>query len=58
MRLRFADDKVFIVPNLQQLNEEFKKVGLKMNWSKTKFMTNITTVTSIKIKDEVVELVN
>jgi len=63
--LRFADDIVLIAPDLQQLklmltelNEESKKVGLKMNWSKTKYMTNIPTDTNIKIQNQEVELVD
>jgi len=46
--LRFADDIVLIAADLnlaqvmlQQLNEESSNVGLKMNLSKTKVMTNI-----------------
>ena len=46
--LRFFDDIVFIAVDLdqdqgmlQQLNEELSKIGLEMNLSKTKIMTNI-----------------
>jgi hypothetical protein len=63
--LRFADDIVLIAPNLEQielmlieLNEGSRKVGLKMNWSKTKYMTNIPTETNIKVQNEVVERVD
>lgn len=61
--LRFADDIVLIAPNLEQLemmllqlNAESQKIGLKMNLSKTKIMTNIDekgktklVITSLKL---------
>lgn len=63
--LRFADDIVLIAVDLdqaqimlQQLNEEASKVGLKMNLSKTKIMTNIDDDSEIKIGDTVIERVD
>jgi hypothetical protein len=63
--LRFADDIVLIAPSLEEtklmltdLNSESRKVGLKMNWSKTKYMTNIATDANITIQNEVVERVD
>ena len=63
--LRFADDIVPIAANLgqaqlmlQQLSEEASKVGLKMNLSKTKVMTNIGDDREIKIGDTVIERVD
>ena len=62
--LRFADDIVLIAPNLEQLemmllqlNAESQKVGLKMNLSKTKIMTNIEEQSEIKIGDRVIGVV-
>src|SRR6202012_6100007 len=62
--LRFADDIVQIAPNLEklemmllQLNAESQKVGLKMNLSKTKIMTNIEEQSEIEIGDRVIEVV-
>ena len=43
---------------LLQLNEESSKVGLKMNLSKTKIMTNIDDDREIKIGDTVIERVD
>jgi hypothetical protein len=63
--LRFADDIVLIAVDLdqaqamlQQLNEESSKIGLKMNLSKTKIMTNIDDDRDIKIGDTVIERVD
>lgn len=63
--LRFADDIILIAANLdqaqvmlEQLNEESNKVGLKMNLSKTKYMTNINDDRDIKIGDTVIERVD
>jgi hypothetical protein len=63
--LRFADDIVLMAADLdqaqvmlQQLNEESSKVGLKMNLSKTKVMTNIDDDRDIKIGDTVIERVD
>src|ERR1700744_6356930 len=42
---------------LLQLNAESQKVGLKMNLSKTKIMTNIEEQREIKIGDNVIEVV-
>ena len=63
--LRFADDIVLMALDLdqaqvmlQQLNEESSKVGLKMNLSKTKVMTNIDDDREIKIGDTVIERVD
>ena len=65
--LRFADDIVLMAVDLdlmlpdqaqlmlQQLNEEASKVGLKMNLSKTKVMTNIDDDRDIKISDTFIE---
>ena len=62
--LRFADDIVLIAPNLEeletmltQLNEMSQRIGLKMNLSKTKIMTDIITERSIKIQNEEIEYV-
>lgn len=44
---------------LQQLNEEeSSKVGLTMDWSRTKVMTNIGDDKDIKIDDTAIERVN
>ena len=43
---------------LQELNEEANKVGLKMNLSKTKIMTNIADNREMKIGDTVIERVD
>lgn len=63
--LRFADDIVLMAPDLdqaqvmlQQLNRESSNVGLKMNPSKTKAMTNIHDDRDIKIGETVVERVD
>ena len=63
--LRFADDIILIAADLdqaqimlEQLNEESSKVGLKMNLSKTKIMTNIDDDRDIKIGDTVIERVD
>ena len=63
--LRFADDIVLIALDLdqaqvmlQQLNEESSKIGLKMNLSKTKVMTNIDDDRDIKIGDTIIERVD
>ena len=60
--LRFADDIALFAENLQdlqkmlnELNEESKKVGLHMNFSKTKVMYNEKAVDNgaeIKIENE------
>src|SRR6201996_9203477 len=62
--LRFADDIVLMAPNLEQLemmllqlNAESQKVGLKMNLSKTKVMTNIEEQSEIEIGDKVIKVV-
>jgi hypothetical protein len=64
-QLRFADDSVLMAADLdqaqvmlQQLNEESSKIGLKMNLSKTKVMTNIDDDRDIKIGDTVIERVD
>ena len=63
--LRFADDIVLMTVDLneaqimlQQLNEESRKVGLKMNLSKTKIMINIDDDRDIKIGDTIIERVD
>ena len=63
--LRFADDIVLVALDLdeaqvmlEELNEEANKVGLKMNLSKTKIMTNIEDDREMKIGDTVVEKVD
>ena len=60
--LRFADDICLIAMGLdqaqvmiQQLNDESMKIGLKMNLSKTKIMTNIDDDSETKIGDTVIE---
>lgn len=62
--LRFADDIVLMAASIEEietmlleLNEESQKIGLRMNMSKTKIMTNIDGAGSIKIGDEEVEIV-
>ena len=63
--LRFADDIVLVALDLDQaqvmleeLNEEANKVGLKMNLSKTKIMTNIDDDREMKIGDTIIERVD
>ena len=62
--LRFADDIILITTNklqlqtmLSQLNNESQEIGLKMNLSKTKIMTNIDDDTIIKIGNDEIEIV-
>ena len=62
--LRFADDIILIKTNklqlqtmLSQLNNESQKIGLKMNLSKTKIMTNIDDDTIIKIGNDEIKIV-
>jgi len=43
---------------VQQLDEESMKIGLRMNPSKTKIMTNIEDDRDIKIGDTVIERVD
>jgi len=63
--LRFADDIVLIATSMEQietmllqLNDESRKIGLKMNMSKTKVMTNIDGASPIKIEDGEIEIVD
>jgi len=63
--LRFADDIVLMAVDLdqaevmlRQLNEEANKIGLKMNLTKTKIMTNIDDDREITIGDTVIERVD
>lgn len=63
--LRFADDIALIAANLNQLqtmisqlHQESGKVGLKMNLSKTKVMTNIDDDTVIKVGHDGIERVD
>ena len=61
---RFADDVALITSTLKNmeiqfnnLNEESKKVGLKMHKGKTKCMTNLSTDDSIQNEDQDIEKV-
>ena len=63
--LRFADDIILIAADLDQLqtmmnqlHQESSKIGLKMNLSKTKVMTNIDDDAVIKVGDDVIERVD
>ena len=63
--LRFADDVGFITTSvknmelqLNDLNRESKRIGLKIHKGKTKFMTNFQTSDTIKIENEEIEKVN
>jgi len=63
--LRFADDVALIASSvkdmevqLNDLNRESKKCGLKMHKGKTKYMTNYETIDTIKIEHSVVEKVD
>ena len=65
LSIRFADDIGLMAVDLdqalimlQQWNEEVSKVGLKMNLSKTKVMTNTDDDRDIKIGDTVIERVD
>lgn len=62
--LRFADDIVLIAPNMEQLEIMLtqldaisSEIGLKMNLSKTKIMTDISTDRAVEIRNEAIELV-
>lgn len=61
--LRFADDIALVSDNLQDIREMLEdlqevcdRVGLKINISKTKYMTNLVPSGNITIGDEEVEL--
>ena len=63
--LRFADDIILIAADLDQLqtmmnqlHQESSKIGLQMNLSKTKVMTNIDDDAVIKVGDDVIERVD
>ena len=63
--LRFADDVALTTrtaeemeENLNRLNTESKKVGLKIHKGKTKYMTNYETSKSIRIEEEIIEEVD
>jgi len=62
--LRFADDVALITSTvkdmetqLNDLNKQSKKVGLKMHKGKTKYMTNFKTEETINIEDHEIERV-
>lgn len=62
--LRFADDIVLIADNLEDaknmlidLKNASKKVGLQINYSKTKMMTNLVPSELIKVDGSRIELV-
>ena len=62
--LRFADDVALVTETtdemeeqLNKLNKESKKCGLKIHKGKTKFMTNFETEEEIKIENEKIEKV-
>lgn len=62
--LRFADDIVLMEENLeemrlmlQELREVSARIGLQINFSKTKFMTSLVPSGSLKIGNNEVELV-
>ena len=62
--LRFADDVALTTSTvkdmetqLNDLNKESKKVGLKMHKGKTKYMTNVATDEKIFIEDQEIEKV-
>src|SRR6202012_1936086 len=63
--LRFADDTILIAADrdqlqtmMNQLHQESSEIGLKMNLSKTKVMTNIDDDAVIKVGDDVIERVD
>src|SRR6202012_779890 len=63
--LRFEDDIILIAADLDQLqtmmnqlHQESSKIGLKMNLSKTKVMTNIDDDAVIKVEDDVIKRVD
>ena len=63
--LRFADDVALISESLDgledqlnELDEQCRKIGLKMHKGKTKFMTNYNNVRRIKIGEEEIEQVS
>lgn len=63
--LRFADDIVLLAKDsfelesmVGKLMRASKEVGLSMNLSKTKIMSNIKKLADIKIGDSVIEKVN
>ena len=63
--LRFADDVAFITTSvkdmetqLNQLNQESKKIGLKIHKGKTKYMTNFQSDEVIVVENEVIEKVD
>ena len=63
--LRFADDVALTTPSvkdmevqLNSLNKESKKIGLKIHKGKTKFMTNFQTNESIVVENDEIERVD
>ena len=63
--LRFADDVALLTTDsekmekhLQLLNEESRKIGLKIHKGKTKFMTNYVNKRAIKMEGEEIEEVD
>ena len=63
--LRFADDVALTTPSvedmevqLNSLNKESKKIGLKIHKGKTKFMTNFQTNESIVVENDEIEKVD
>ena len=63
--LRFADDVALTTPSvkdmevqLNSLNKESKKIGLKIHKGKAKFMTNLRTNESIVVENDGIEKVD
>ena len=63
--MRFADDAGFLTATvrnmelqLNDLNRESKKIGLKIHKGKTKYMTNFQTSNIIKIENDEIEKVD
>lgn len=63
--LRFADDIVLMSDNLgeakemlEELQQAIHKVGLKINYNKTKMMTDLVPSEPITIENEKIEIVD
>ena len=63
--LRFADDVALITTSvkdmevqLNELNQESKKIGLNIHKGKTKYMTNFQSDDTIVIENEIIEKVD
>lgn len=52
---RFADDIILITNNVEEITEiesTCAKVGLKINWGKTKYMTNQVPSEQLNIREQ------